>query len=363
MHHIISDGWSSGVVVQDLAALYQASSQGKPAHLPKLEIQYADYALWQRKWLTGEVLESQLAYWKSQLRGAPPALELPTDHPRPSVQTYRGATKKWRLSPELSGGLNDLSQREGVTLFMTLLAGLQTLLHRYTGQEDIVIGAPIAGRTQTATERLIGLFVNTLVLRTNLSFGITVRDLLHRVRAVTLGAYAHQDLPFEKLVEEIAPMRDLSRAPLCQVMLVFQNAPMPSLALDEITIRPIDVETATAKCDLSLFAFETAEGVQGTLEYSTDLFEPGTIDRMLGHFQAVLAGMVAQPRGHRHGPVGRPGAEALQASGGECKGGCLSFVFGERRQEVGGVQEDRVGVVSRRCHVPYSTRVRISDQP
>lgn len=295
MHHIISDGWSVGVIVRELSALYRAFSQGLPSPLKEPEFQYADYALWQKEWLSGDVLAAQLAYWKQQLHQAPPALDLPTDHPRPSVQTYRGASVNWRLSPALSRDIEALSTREGVTLFMTLLAALNTVLSRYTGQEDIVVGTPIAGRTLVTMEGLVGLCANTLALRTNLAGDPSVHELLQRVRATTLDAYAHQDLPFEKLVDELSPVRDLSRSPLYQVMLVLQNAPTPELAVDGVTIRPLDIESKTAKCDLTLSVSAGADGLFGAIEYSTDLFESSTILRLLGHWQTLLAGMVAYP--------------------------------------------------------------------
>ncbi len=295
VHHIVSDGWSTGVLLRELGALYGAFSAGRPSPLPDLSIQYVDHAVWQREWLSGDVLRAQLDYWKKQLAGAPPALELPTDRPRPAVQTYRGATVPIALSRELSAGLAALGRREGVTLFMTLLAAFQVLLARYTGQDDIVVGSPIAGRTHVETEGLIGFFVNTLVLRTDLSGEPTFRELLARVREVTLGAYTHQEVPFEKLVQELAPARDLSRSPLFQVMLLLQNAPREALSLGEVTLGIVDVERTTAKFDLSLSLSETGEGLRGTLEYSTDLFEAATAARMAGHLQVLLEGIVSDP--------------------------------------------------------------------
>jgi amino acid adenylation domain-containing protein len=295
MHHIVSDGWSLGVLVQELGALYQAFAAGRPSPLPELAIQYADFAVWQRQWLAGEVLEAQLAYWKQELAGAPSALELPTDRPRPAVQTHRGASHPVRLPRALSNALLVLSRQEGVMLFMTLLAAFQTLLFRYTGQEDIVVGSPIAGRTRAETEALIGLFVNTLVLRTRLSGELTFRELLGRVREMTLRAYAHQDVPFEKLVEELMSERDLARSPLFQVMFVLQNVPMPALPSGELRLTPVEVERTTAKFDLTLSLAETEGQIQGALEYSTDLFDPATIERMARHYQTLLEGIVAAP--------------------------------------------------------------------
>ena len=295
MHHIVSDGWSLGVLMRELGALYEAFAAGRPSPLPELPIQYADFAVWQQQWLSGEVLEKQLGYWKRQLAGAPPELSLPTDRPRPPVQTYRGAVHPVALGRELSEQLSALSRREGVTLFMTLLAGFQALLHRYTGQDDLVVGSPIAGRTRAETEELIGFFANTLVLRTDLSGQPTVRELLGRVKEATLGAYAHQDVPFEKLVEELAPVRDPSRSPLFQATFALQNAPMPELSLGEVKLRVMEVEQTTSKFDLTLSLQETPEGLRGTLEYSTDLFEAATIARMVGHYATLLAGMVGEP--------------------------------------------------------------------
>lgn len=246
-----------------------------------------------------ELLESQLAYWKKQLAGAPPALELPTDRPRPPLQTYRGAALPVALSRELSAALVALSRREGVTLFMTLLAALQMLLQRYTGKDDIVVGSPIAGRTPVETEGLVGFFVNTLVLRTDLSGDPSVKELLGRVREVTLAAYANQLVPLEKPVEELSPVRDPSRSPLFQVMLVLQNAPLPSPG--KVKLGPVEVGQTAAKLDLSLSLAETEEGLRGALEYNTDLFDAATIQRMLGHYLVLLEGMVSSPMLGRRG--------------------------------------------------------------
>ncbi|MBI3457316.1 MAG: amino acid adenylation domain-containing protein [Candidatus Rokubacteria bacterium] len=295
MHHIVSDGWSLGVLNRELGELYGAFSTGRPARLPELPIQYADYAEWQRRWLQGAVLEAQLAYWRRQLAGAPAVLELPSDRPHPALQTYRGARHVVEFPGTLADGLAALSRRAGVTLFMTLLAGFQALLHRYTGQKDIVVGSPVAARTRTETEGLIGLFVNTLALRADLSGDPTFWELLGRVREVALGAYAHQDLPFEKLVEELNPARDLSRTPVFQVMFQLQNAPLPALALPGLTVSPLKVHSGTAKFDLTLTVDVRERGLRGVVEHNTDLFDGGTIGRMMGHFQRLLAGLVADP--------------------------------------------------------------------
>ena len=294
MHHIVSDDWSVvGVLDQELAVLYEAFSKGEPSSLPGLPIQYADYAVWQQEWLQGKVLEALLSYWRERLAGAPPALELPTDRPRPPLQTYRGATHLLMLPGTLSQRLQSLSQREGVTLFMMLLGAFEVLLHRYTGQDDIVVGTPIAGRNRPEIEGLIGFFVNTLVLRTDLSGDPTFRELLGRVRGVTLGAYDHQDLPFERLVEELQPERNLSHNPLFQVAFAFQDAYASALHLPGLTATPVKVDTATALFDLTLFVEEHARGLRLVLEYNTGLFDAETIARMMGHLQTLLEGIVA----------------------------------------------------------------------
>jgi amino acid adenylation domain-containing protein len=295
MHHIASDGWSMGILWQQLAKLYQAYISNQPNPLGELPIQYADYAVWQRQWLRGEILENQLQYWQQQLAGAPPVIELPTDRPRPSIQTYQGRKQAFALPEDLSQSLQKLSQQEGVTMFMTLLAALQTLLYRYSGQEDILVGSAIAGRNHAELEGLIGFFVNTLVLRSHLGGNPTFRELLAQVRTVALDAYAHSDLPFEKLVEELQPERSLSHHPLFQVMFVLQNAFNQGLQLPEISLTPLELDSCRAKFDLTLELQETAEGIKGTIEYNTDLFDHATINRMLGHFQTLLVGIVAHP--------------------------------------------------------------------
>jgi amino acid adenylation domain-containing protein len=295
MHHIVSDGWSIGVLAQELATIYEALSAGNQPQLPELPVQYADFAIWQRNWLCGEVLQTQLAYWKQQLEGAPPLLELPADRPRPPIQTSEGATQSLLLSQELTAALKNLSQREDVTLFMTLLAAFKALLYRYTGRTDLLVGSPIANRNRAEIEGLIGVFVNTLVLRTDVSGDPTFRELLQRLREVTLGAYAHQDLPFEKLVEELQPERSLSYNPVFQVMFQLRNNPMPPLDLPGLTLSMLEVETNTTQCDLSLDLEEVGERLQASVEYSTDLFDRATITRMLGHLQTLLEGIVANP--------------------------------------------------------------------
>src|SRR5215212_3099852 len=296
MHHIVSDGWSAGVFFRELSALYAAYAAGEESPLQELPIQYADYAVWQRGWLQGEVLDQQLVYWRERLTGAAPVLELPADRVRPVVQSYRGAAARFEVSREVSEGLKELGQREGVTVFMTLLAAFKVLLYRYTGQADIVVGSPIAGRTRAEVESLIGFFVNTLVLRTDLSGSPGFRELLGRVRETALGAYAHQDVPFEKLVEELQPERDLSRSPLFQVMFALQNAPQESLRLEGLTLSYLKIESGVAKFDLSLFMADSSEGIKGALEYNTDLFERETVERLLGHFRILLEAIVREPQ-------------------------------------------------------------------
>ena len=295
MHHIVSDGWSMGVLIGEVAELYAAYSRGEASPLPELPVQYADFAAWQRGWLQGEVLEKQLNYWKEQLRGAPDFLELPVDNPRPAIQTYCGALEWFSLSPEVSQKLNRLSREQSVTPFMTLLAAFQTLLHRYSSQEDIVISTGIANRASSALEALIGFFVNTLILRTDLSGGPTFNELLKRVREVTLEAYAHQDLPFEVLVEAVQPERNQSYSPLFQVMFVLQNAPQEEFELPNIKLRPFLINRTTAKFDLTLFMFEDAERFSGYFEYNTDLFDRETIIRITDHFQNLLEEIVEDP--------------------------------------------------------------------
>jgi len=292
--HIIFDGWSMGVLLQELAALYEAYEQGKESPLAALPIQYADFAHWQRETLQGETLERHLSYWRNQLANAP-ALELTTDHARPATQSYRGATYGFNVSQPLTRRLRALSDQSGVTLFMTLLAAFQALLARHTGQDDIVVGSPIANRTRAELERLLGFFVNTLVLRTDLSGDPSFRELLRRVREVALEAYAHQEVPFEQLVEALGVGRDLSRTPLFQVLLVFQNAPLPALEFGGLTVSPVYVDNQTSKFDLSLYLTETPDGLSAAMEYSTDLFDHATIVRLAEHFQTLLAGVAADP--------------------------------------------------------------------
>ena len=293
MHHIVSDGWSMGVFTKEVAQLYAAFARGENSPLAELPVQYADFAVWQRNWLTGDVLERHHAYWRKQLAGAPRLLELPTDRPRPPVQTHRGASHSLILSNELSERLNVLSREHGATLFMTLLAAFQTLLMRYTGQEDISTGTPIAGRDRLETEPLIGFFINTLVLRTDLSGDPTFRELLGRVREVVLGAQQHQNLPFEKLVDDLQVERSLDHTPLFQVCFVLQNAGQETFELPGLKLNSVVAGLKTVKFDLTLEVVESARNTRCTLEYNSDLFDSATIKRMLGHLHTLLDGITA----------------------------------------------------------------------
>ncbi|NER45546.1 MAG: hypothetical protein F6J92_02380 [Symploca sp. SIO1A3] len=296
MHHIVSDGWSTGVLIQELTTLYNAYLQGQPSPLTPLTIQYADFAIWQREWLQGEVRQRQLNYWQNQLADIPELLSLPTDRPRPAVQTFVGAHQEFTLSAQLTSQLTQLSQKQGVTLFMTLLAAFDTLLYRYTGQSDIVVGSPIANRNQSELEGLIGFFVNTLVMRTDLSGNPTFSELLSRVREMAMDAYAHQDLPFEMLVEALQPERDLSYTPLFQVLFALQNTPVSVVELNGLTLSQVPPKSQTAKFDLTLAMENRVDGLVGVWEYSTDLFDADTIKRMTGHLVTLLEAIVAHPQ-------------------------------------------------------------------
>jgi amino acid adenylation domain-containing protein/non-ribosomal peptide synthase protein (TIGR01720 family) len=295
MHHIISDGWSMGVLIGELATLYESFSTGKPAALPLLRIQYADYSHWQRQWLRGEALETQLSYWQEKLRGHPPVLNLPVARPRPAIQSNRGARLSQHLPWELVEGLKVLCRRQGVTLYMALLAVFKTLLYRYTSQPDIVVGSPVANRSSVQCETLIGFFANTMVLRTDLSGDPTFRQLLGRVRETALGAYAHQDVPFERLVDELQAVRDLSFTPLFQVMFTLQNAPLPERRSSGLSISFLETESGTAKFDLELLAAEKGSGLAFTWEYNTDLFDRAAVAQMAEHFRRLLLGALSNP--------------------------------------------------------------------
>lgn len=294
LHHIVTDGWSMGVLYEELVTLYEAYSSWQPSPLPELPLQYADFAVWQRDWLQGEVLERQLSYWKRQLADIP-ALRLPTDHTRPAVSSYMGARQRLSFPIELTEQLKQLSRREGVTLFMTTLAAFKALLYRYTGQTDIVVGTPVAGRDRVELERLIGFFVNTLVLRTDVAPEQSFIELLKSVREVCLGAYARQEAPFERLVEELHPERDLSRNPLFQVTFQLFSAMDQSEKTSDAGEYNLQVERGTAIFDLAFTLWESQEGLGGQVEYSTELFETATIERMIEHFGRVLEGAVSDP--------------------------------------------------------------------
>lgn len=294
VHHIVMDGWSMDIFMGELVALYEAFSANQPSPLAELPLQYADFAAWQREWIKKGVLDEQLAYWKKQLNGDLPMLEAPTDHSRPPRMTYHGADGPFDLPQDLIEQLTELGQREGATLYMTLMAALLTLFHRYTGQDDIILGTATAGRNHSEIEKLIGFFINTLVLRTDLSGNPSFRELIGRVREVALGAYEHQDVPFEKLVEELQPERDTSRQPFFQVMVNFQTAPAYELTAGEVKISPQDVGDQT-RFDLELHLWVVPQGVTGNLIYNIDLFEQSTIARMLKHFERLLEGIAANP--------------------------------------------------------------------
>lgn len=297
MHHIVSDAWSDGVFIRELAALYEAFCTGQPSPLPELSIQYADFAHWQRQWLQGDVLETLLSYWQQQLASAPTKLELKKIAENSSLPTpsQESTVQSFQLSAHLSEQLKTLSRQEGVTLFMTLLAAFQTLLYRYTQQDDIVVGTDIANRNRAELEPLIGFFINLLVLRTDMSGNPSFRALLERVREVALGAYAHQDLPFAKLVEVLQPDRRSSTTPLFQVLFVLQNTPMPALKLSDVTISPLDINTGKAKFDLALFMQETEQGLIGYWKYNTEIFPAGALVRFSHHFETLLSSIVKNP--------------------------------------------------------------------
>ncbi len=307
LHHIVTDGWSMGVLLREVKALYAGSPPPEPP------VQYADFAIWQRRWLAGATLEYQLAWWRRRLQGAPAALELPADHPRPPVQTMRGAEHRFALDAGLSRGIAGLARREEVTPFMVLAAGLLTLLSRLTGQRDLTIGSPIANRNHREIEGSIGFFVNTLVLRADLSRAGSFRELLRQVRELSLGAYAHQDLPFEKLVEALQPDRDLSRSPLFQVALALQNAPLPEADLGEARLFPDETPGGVAKFDLSFGFLELSDGrLAGALQYAADLFEAPTAARLARQLALLLAGLIERPEAPLAAPPLLPPGERHQ---------------------------------------------------
>jgi Non-ribosomal peptide synthetase modules and related proteins len=295
MHHIVSDGWSTAIFIKEFVALYETSRTGQPSVLAPLPIQYADYAHWQREWLQGEALESQLDYWKQKLEGALPALELPTDHPRSEEPTLRGEKLICKLPDELYKELRELSRREGVTLYMTLLAAFQMLLYRYTNQDDLIVGTAIAGRNRAEVEDLIGVFINMLVLRTDLSGNPTFRELMGRVREVTLEAYAHQEVPFERVVEELQPARPLTQSPLFQVAFGLQHAPLQTFTPSGLKMNSLTFDADISRYDLTLWMFESESELTASWTYSTDLFEAQTVARLQREFETVLRGVVENP--------------------------------------------------------------------
>ncbi|HJX27332.1 MAG TPA: amino acid adenylation domain-containing protein, partial [Thermoanaerobaculia bacterium] len=298
LHHIASDGWSMGILVREVAALYPAFAADRPSPLPELPVQYADFSVWQRSWLHGEVLEQEIAFWRGQLAGLPPLLELPSDRPRPALLSQRGANRTVRLPAPLVRQAEALGRREGATLFMVLLAAFQALLARTSGQDDLAVGSPVAGRNRVETEGLIGFFVNTLVLRGDLTGTPTLREMLGQVRETALAAWLHQDVPFEKLVEELAPRRSLAHAPLVQVMLALQNAPLGKLEIQDLRLRPVEVAGTTAKLDLTLSFAESAgsdRALEGAIEYAIALFDAATIDRLGEQFERLLTVATAEP--------------------------------------------------------------------
>ncbi|MET0398429.1 MAG: amino acid adenylation domain-containing protein, partial [Longimicrobiaceae bacterium] len=295
MHHVVADGWSVGVLVREVSALYTALSRGAPSPLPPLPVQYADYAAWQRAWLTGAALDAQVAWWRERLAGAPPLLELPTDRPRPATQDGAGASVPFALGDGAAGALRALARAEGATMFMALLAGWQLLLSRWSGQDDVSVGSPIAGRNRVETEGLIGFFVNTLVMRADVSGAPSFRALLGRVRESTLGAYHHQEVPFEKLVEELAPARSLRHAPLFQVMFAMTANALGELRMGDLEAEPLGVGDPPAKFDLNLELGDGEGAVGGALSYRAELWERATVERMAGHLAALLEGVAADP--------------------------------------------------------------------
>ena len=301
LHHVVSDGWSMGVLVAEVSALYAAFSEGRPSPLPPLPVQYADFAVWQRVWLTGRVLDAQLGYWRGRLSGAPPLLTLPTDRPRAPVAGERGESLPVVVPPEVAAGLRSLARRERATLFATLLAGWQLLLARWSGEEDVVVGSPVANRTRVELEPLIGFFVNTLALRTDLAGDPTLREAVGRARETVVGAQAHQDLPFERLVEEIAPERSLEHSPVFQVAFALQNMEQTELRMGTLRVEPLGTAPEPAKFDLSLTLAEEGDGLEGALSYRAGLFDAATVERLVERFGAVLAALAGDSEGHVSG--------------------------------------------------------------
>ncbi|HEX8185064.1 MAG TPA: condensation domain-containing protein, partial [Blastocatellia bacterium] len=294
IHHIVSDGWSVGIMIKEMAEIYERKERGEEVRKEELKLQYADYAVWQREYLRGEVEERLVGYWKKQLKGVERGMELGTDRARPPVQSFRGALRLFEIDSSLTRGLKEISRREGVTLFVTMLAAFKVLLHRYTGQDDIVIGTPAAGRSRVELEGLIGFFVNTLVLRTDLSGDPSFKELLIRERDVLLDAHAHQDIPFERLIDELQVKRDLSRNPMFQIMFI-QNPPNSPINIPNLKLSNVETHSGTTKFDMSLSTTDIGDRLVGSVEYSSDLYDESTIERLIEHFENLLAAVVAHP--------------------------------------------------------------------
>jgi hypothetical protein len=295
MHHIVSDAWSASIFLQELGVLYEAYCADRPSPLPEPTVQYADYAAQERAWLQGEVLENQLAFWREQLKGIPPVLDLPLDRPRPQARTFAGAYETLHISAETSKAIKELGRQEGATLFITLMAAFQTMLSKYSGDEQIVVGTDLANRTMPETEQMIGFFINLLAVRTDLSGNPTFRELLRRVRERLLEAYAHQEVPFPKVVQEIQPERSTTHNPIVQALFVMQNAPRTKRELAGLKVEPFEVPVTTSKFDMAVFVAERPDGLIGYWVYSTELFEQTTIQRMMRHYTTLLQSAIAQP--------------------------------------------------------------------
>jgi non-ribosomal peptide synthetase component F len=295
MHHIVSDGWSTGLFVRELQVLYDAFSNGRPSPLAELSVQYADFSVWQREWLRGEVLDEQLAYWRRQLEGAPAALNIPTKQPRATTTINEGATLAVAISKDVAEATREFCRREGVTFFMMLFTAFNVLLSRFSGERDLLVGTNIANRNRIETESMIGFFVNMLVLRTRLSEDQSYRQLLEQVRNTTLDSYAHQDVPFEKIVEELRPERDLSRSPFFQVVFTLQNTPPKGLKLSGLNITGVPIELSATTYDLIFNLMDTGQGLIASMTYNKNLFDAGLIDRMVGSAETLLSTVVANP--------------------------------------------------------------------
>ncbi|HEV2733877.1 MAG TPA: condensation domain-containing protein, partial [Longimicrobiaceae bacterium] len=357
MHHVVSDGWSMGVLFRDLFTFYEALSRPAGAAqaaspLPPRAVQYADFAVWQRSWLRGEALRRQLDWWREQLGGAPPVLDLPTDRPRAVVASSRGASHGFRVPADVTRGLRSLARREGATLYMVTHAAMDLLLSRWSGQEDLVVGSPIANRTRVELDDLIGFFVNTLALRTDLSGDPTFLELMRRVRETALGAYAHQDLPFERLVEEVAPDRGLSHTPLFQVMFALQNVRSGGApAVAGLRLEPFGSEIRTARFDLELDLKEVGEELAGSLRFRTDLFDASTIERFAAQYRVVLAAAGASPEERLSRLAILPAEEERTL---------LAYGSGAARGDAGGVPVHRL-VAAQAARTAGATAVRFGD--